>query len=45
MEVDLIRAGLKINVLKCHSIPAQQRRRLGFDVAFAEGEFRVPEDR
>ena len=45
LEGGLIRAGLKINVPKCHSILAQQRRKLGFDVDFAEGEFRVPEDR
>ncbi len=45
MERDFFLAGLKINVPKCHSIPAQQRRQLGFDVDFAAGEFRVPEDR
>ncbi len=44
-ERDLFLAGLKINVPKCHSIPAQQRRQLGFDVDFAAVEFRVPENR
>ena len=38
-------AGLKINVPKCHTIPAHQRRHLGFDVDFALGEFMVPKDR
>ncbi len=45
VEKDLFLAGLNINVPKCHTIPAQQRRQLGFDVDFAAGEFRVPEDR
>jgi hypothetical protein len=45
VEKDLFLAGLKINVPKCHTIPAQQRRQLGFDVDFAACEFRVPEDR
>ena len=45
VEGDFIRAGLKINVPKCHTIPAQQLRQLGFDVDLAEGVFRVPEDR
>ena len=45
MEGDFIRAGLKINVPKCHSITAQQRRQLGLDVDSAEGELKVPEDR
>ncbi len=45
MERDFIRAGLMINVPKCHSIPAQQRRQLGFDVDFAQGKFQVPADR
>ena len=45
VEGDFIRAGLKINVPKCHSVPAQQRRQLGFDVDFEDGKFRVPEDR
>ncbi len=45
MEKDLFLTGLKINVPKCHTIPAQQRRQLGFDVDFAAGEFRVPKDR
>ncbi len=43
--MDLIRAGLKINVPKRHNIPAQLRRQLGFDVDFAAGKFRVPADR
>jgi hypothetical protein len=30
---------------KCNTIPAQQRRQLGFDVDFADGVFRVPPDR
>ncbi len=45
MERDFFLASLKINVPKSHSIPAQYRRLLGFDVGFAAGEFRVPEDR
>ena len=45
MERDFFLAGLKINVPNSHSIPAQQRRHLGFDVDFAAIEFRVPEDR
>jgi hypothetical protein len=45
VEGDFIKAGLKINVPKCHRIPAQQRRQLGFDVDFVAGEFRVPVDR
>jgi len=45
VEREFIRAGLKINVPKCNTIPAQQRRQLGFDVDFADGVFRVPQDR
>jgi hypothetical protein len=45
LEADFVRAGLKINVLKCHAIPTQQRRQLGFDVDFATGKFQVPSDR
>ena len=45
VEKDLFLAGLKINVPKCHTIPAQQRRPLGFDVDFNACEFKVPEDR
>jgi hypothetical protein len=45
VEKDLFLAGLKINVPKCHRIPAQQRRQLGFDVDFATGESRFPENR
>jgi hypothetical protein len=45
VEKDLFGAGLKINVPKCHAIPAQQRRQLGFVVDFVAGEFKVPEDR
>ena len=45
VEGDFIRAGLKINVPKCSTIPAQQRRQLGFDVDFEDGVFRVPPDR
>ena len=45
MERDFVRAGLMINVPKCHSIPAQQRRQLGFDVDSAQGKFQVPADR
>ena len=45
VEADLVRAGLRINVPKCHNIPAQLRRQLGFDVDFAAGKFRVPVDR
>jgi hypothetical protein len=32
-------------VLKCHTLPGQQRRQLGLDVDFADGKFRVPVDR
>ncbi len=39
IERDFVRAGLRINVPKCHLIPAQQRRQFGFDVDFAEGKF------
>ena len=42
---DFGRAGLRINMPKCHTIPAQQRRQLGFDVDFAKGKFQVPTDR
>jgi hypothetical protein len=45
LEGDFVRAGLRINVPKCHMIPAQQRRQLGFDVDFATGKFQVPSDR
>ncbi len=45
VERDFVLAGLRINVPKCHTLPAQQRRQLGFDVDFAEGKFRVPVDR
>jgi len=45
VEKDLFGASLKINVPKCHAIPAQQRRQLGFVVDFVAGEFKVPEDR
>jgi len=45
VEKDLFLTGLKIDVPKCHTIPAQQRRRLGFDLDFAAGEFMIPEDR
>jgi len=45
MERDFIRAGLKINVRKCNTIPAHQRRQLGFDVDSADGVFRIPSDR
>ena len=42
MEIDFVRAGLRIIVPKYHTIPAQQRRHLGFDMDFAEGKFQVP---
>jgi hypothetical protein len=42
VERDFVRAGLRINVPKCHAIPAQQRRQLGFDVDFAQGKLQVP---
>jgi hypothetical protein len=45
LEGDFVRAGLKINVPKCRTIPARQRRQLGFDVDFAAGKFQVPSDR
>ncbi len=44
VEADLVRAGLRINVPKCHTLPAHLVRQLGFDVDFAEGKFRVPVD-
>ena len=44
-EKNLFLAGLEINVPKCHTIPAQQWRQLGYDADFAVGESRVPEDR
>ena len=45
VEADFARAGMRINVTKCHTLPAQQRRLLGFDVDFVDGKFRVPVDR
>jgi len=42
LERDFVRKGLRINVLKCHTILALQRRQLGFDVDFAVGKFQVP---
>jgi hypothetical protein len=45
LEGDFVRAGLRINVPKCHMIPSQQRRQLGFDVDFATGKFQVPSGR
>ncbi len=45
VEGDLVRAGLRINVPKCHRIPSQQRRQLGFEVDFAAEKFQVPVDR
>jgi hypothetical protein len=45
VEGDFIRAGVRINVPKCNTTPAQQRRHLGFDFDFADGVFRVPLDR
>ena len=42
--MDFVRAGLRINVPKYHTLPAQQRRQLGLDADFADGEFRVPVD-
>ena len=45
VEKDIFLAGLEINVPKCHTITAQQRRKLEFDVDFAAGAFGVPEDR
>ncbi len=45
VEREFVRAGLHINVPKCHSIPAHQRLQLGFDVDFAQGKFQVPADR
>ena len=45
VERDFVRARLRINVPKCHSIPAQHCRQLGFDVDFAQGKFQVPSDR
>jgi hypothetical protein len=32
LENNFVRAGLRINVPKCHIIPSQQRRQIGFDV-------------
>ena len=45
VERDFVCAGLRINVPKCHSIPAHQRRQLEFDVDFTQGKFQVPADR
>ncbi len=45
VEADSVRAGLRINVPKCHTLPAEQWRQLGFDVDFTDGKFRVPVDR
>ena len=45
VERDFVRAGLQINVPKCHVIPAQHRPHLGYDVDFAGGKFQVPDDR
>jgi len=45
LESDFVRAGLMINVPKCHRILAQQRRQLGFDADFTVGNFQVPSDR
>ena len=45
MDRELVRARMRINAPKCHSIPAQQCRQLGFDVDFAVGKFQVPADR
>jgi hypothetical protein len=39
VKADLVRAGLKINVPKCHTLPMQLWRQLGFDVDFADGKF------
>ncbi len=39
LESDFVRAGLRINVPKCHTIPAQQRRQLGFVADFATDKF------
>ena len=45
LEGYFVRAGLRINVPKCHMIPTQQKRQLGFDGDFAAGKFQVPSDR
>ena len=45
VKSDFVRARLRINVLKCHTLPAQQQRQLGFDVDFSDGKIRVPVDR
>ena len=45
VERHFVRAGLRINVPKCHMIPAHQRRQLGFDVDFAEGNFQAHMDK
>ena len=45
MEADVVRAGLRMYVPKCHTLRAQQGRQLGFDVDFADGKFRVSVDR
>ncbi len=37
MERDFIKAGLRINVPKCRTVPSQQWRQLGFDVDLAKG--------
>jgi hypothetical protein len=45
VEADLVRAGLRINVPKCHTLPALLRRHIGFDMDFADLKFWVPVDR
>jgi hypothetical protein len=45
VEVDFVRAGLRIIVPKNHTLPTQQVRQLGFDVDSTDGKFRVPVDR
>ena len=45
VEAKIVRAGLRINVPKCHTLPAQKRRQMGLDVDFADGIFRVQIDR
>ena len=45
VEGDFVRARLRIDVPKCRWIPAQQRRRLYFEVNFEAGKFQFPADR
>jgi hypothetical protein len=45
VEADFVRAGLRINVPKCHTLPTQQLSELGLDVDSTDGKIRAPVDR